>query len=186
MTERAGQMLVWLLAAAAVAFAFALFGFYPGLRRGRELVREKAAIEQRIEEQKILLPLHRGVTAAQQSGRQGELSFPPSEELPQDEINGLPVRFSRLAQQCGLELVSAAPGLADLGGGGPFNITVSLTGKFHDLRRFLIAVGRLPYLRHVERIEVNSEGAVTKFEVTLWLAAGPGEGEEAGRKDVDA
>jgi len=70
-------------------------------------------------------------------------------------------------------MVSAVPNLKAMAGDASFlPVNVVLRGSFADFRKFLIALGGLPYVEQIEEIAIQGNFDAREYRLTLWVAIG--------------
>ena len=47
---------------------------------------------------------------------------------------------------------------------------IQITGEFQNLRELLLDLGSLPYLEHIEVIQINSLGKKNRINLTIWIS----------------
>jgi len=133
--------------------------------------REIKVLRYQIEGQKVLLPVHREMLDKMQVSGPEDLTFPIKIRLSEDKIEGIPVRFAEIAQKCNLEAISIIPDVMSLDReSGRLLVDVFVKGNFFDFRKFLIELGRVPYLEHIERVHIQRTMEVKELRVKIWLA----------------
>jgi len=53
---------------------------------------------------------------------------------------------------------------------GILRLMIQVIGEFQDLRELLLDLGGLPYLEHIEIIQINSFGTKNKINLTIWIS----------------
>ena len=137
---------------------------------GREDLRQQV---NRLEEQKALAPLFK--TLQDQSGRNESqvLPLPEKGKLPPARIGTIPTTFKTAATASGMTLVSAIPNLNALTGDARLlSVNVVLRGEFAQFRKFLIQLGGLPYVQHIEEIAIQGNPDTKVFRLKVWVAVG--------------
>ena len=152
---------------------FVLIGLIPA---GRTMTALDTRIEDaryKLEAQKTLTPLLLSLQDRNQQKESQILPLPEQGRLPQTQIQTLPVTFSTAAKVSGMSLVSALPNLNALTGDAQFlSVDAVLRGNFIHFRKFLIHIGSLPYVHHIEEITIQGKAEVTEFRVKIWVAVG--------------
>ena len=133
---------------------FIFGGIVPaGLKMGK-LVTQTAEIKFRVEEQRIL-PL------------------PAKGKLALAMIDTLPMALRTTADMSGISLLSAIPNLNDLTGDAQFlSVNAVLKGDFVYFRKFLINLGGVPYVQHIEEISISQKPDTKEFILKIWVAVG--------------
>jgi hypothetical protein len=58
-------------------------------------------------------------------------------------------------------------------GGGKFlSANTVLRGDFFNLRKYLINLGAIPYIQHIEEISIQQKPAAMEFNMKIWVAVG--------------
>ena len=154
-----------------LAFVFLLI--LPNSRSLAKLDGEAERINTFIEEQRMLFPLYNELFKIAQEDVPAELPYPNKADLKQKEIGELSNVFQKLAKQSNMVLEDVEPDLQSLvDDTGHLRVNLNLKGKFFDLRAFLIRLGELPYLKHIEQIQTRTiTGAeYLELKLKLWMA----------------
>lgn len=126
-----------------------------------------------LEGQKTLMPLFQSLQGRSEKKDSQVLPLPEQGKLPQTRIDTLPVTFGTAAKVSGMTLVSALPNLNALTGDAQFlSMDVVLRGNFIHFRKFLVQIGSLPYVHHIEEIAIQGKADTTEFRVKIWVAVG--------------
>ena len=152
---------------------FLLGGILPASRTLSELEAQTATARYRLEEQKILAPFHQMLEGSENKKDSGILPMPERGKIPQAQINNIPLNLATAARTSGMSMVSAVPNLAAMAGNASLlPVDVVLRGNFADFRKFLIALGGIPYVEHVEEITIQGKPDAREYRLTLWVAVG--------------
>jgi hypothetical protein len=126
-----------------------------------------------MEEQKTLMPLLLSLKGQSDRKESQILPLPEKGKLPQSQIDTLPLAFSTAAKMSGMTLVSALPNLNALTGDAQFlSVDAILRGDFIRFRKFLIQIGGLPYVQHIEEITIQKKTDVPEFRLKILVALG--------------
>jgi hypothetical protein len=153
---------------------FVLLGIVPASHSLKELDAQIAEAGYRFEGQKTLLPLYQSLQGRSEKKKESQvLPLPEQGKLPQDRIHTLPTSFGNAAKTSGLTLVSALPNLNALTGDAQFlSMDVVLRGNFLRFRNFLVQIGSLPHVHHIEEISIQGKAEAMEFRVKVWVAVG--------------
>jgi hypothetical protein len=152
---------------------FLLGGVLPASRTLAELDAQKATAQYRIEEQKALAPLYNMLKKGEGKKESDVLPMPDKGKLPQAQIQTIPLNMGNVARMSGMSLVSAVPNLKAMGSDASLlPVNVVLQGNFANFRKFLIALGGIPYVEHVEEIAIQGKPDAREYRLTLWVAIG--------------
>lgn len=156
-----------------VATAFVVLGLYPAHRSSKELDREISDLQAQLEEQKILFPLYQEMSGKMRLQVSEVLPFPEKTELPQEEIDRIPVELRELAVQSKLQTVTVTPDVKSLENNSKrLLVEITAEGEFLDFRTFVIKLGRIPYLDHIEEMQIKQTAYAKLLRLKVWLALG--------------
>ncbi len=150
---------------------FILLALYPLQASLNRLDEDIAGIKAFIEEQKVLSPLYKELSAKAQEDH-SQISFKASRiGLSVDQLDGLSVLFKKIAQSCNLEAISVTPDPKSLAQNPQFiSVYLIVRGNFLKLRQFLLEVERLSFLEHIGEMQVQEAFGGKAFRFKIWLA----------------
>jgi hypothetical protein len=150
---------------------FIFGGIVPsGMKMGK-LVTQTADIKFRIEEQRTLAPFYQSMQGKIEQKDSEVLPLPAKGKLAIAMIDTLPMALRTTARMSGMSLVSAIPNLNDLTGDAQFlSVSAVLQGDFVNLRKFLINLGSVPYVQHIEEISIRQKPDTKEFSLKIWVA----------------
>ena len=154
-----------------LVFIFA--GIIPANRSMSELDKKITEVKSRIDEQQTLAPLYQSLRSMNEKQDPGSLPLTEKVKLSQSKINTIPLIFSTAAKMSGMSLISATPSLSTLTGDLqllPVNIV--LKGEFINFRKYLINIGGIPYVQHIEEITIQAKPDTKEFNVKVLVAIG--------------
>lgn len=150
-----------------------LGGILPAYRTIHTLDKRITDLNRRIDDQKNLTSLF--VALKEQTGQNDRaiLPLPAREKLSPDKLDTIPPVFRKAAGNSGMSLVSAVPDLGALAGSAQFiPVNVVLRGNTRDFRKFILEIGAIPYIDHVEKIEVHVGPENREFRLNIQIAVG--------------
>jgi hypothetical protein len=152
---------------------FIFGGIIPAGRTLTELDARLDDAKYKLEGQRTLMPMFQSLQGRNEKKESQSLPLPEQGKLPQSRIDTLPGTFSTAAKVSGMALVSALPNLNALTGDAQFlSVDAVLRGNFLQFRKFLIQLGSLPYVHHIEEITIQGKADMTEFSVKIWVAVG--------------
>jgi len=167
------QSLLYIGIGIIVIFLFIFVGIFPAKRSMAELDKKTAEVNQRIEEQKILAPFYQAIKARVEQKDPESLPVPGKGKLALSMINTIYATFDKAARTSGVSLLSATPDLSGLGGNfQTLPVNVTLRGDFFKFRKFLINLGSIPYVQHIEEITIQKVPASREFKLKVLVAVG--------------
>jgi hypothetical protein len=167
------QSIIYLTLCLSGILIFILTGILPNSRTMAELSARVADAQFRLEEQRALSPFQASLRDKSEKKESEILPLPAKGVLEQAKINTLPMTFSTAAKTSGLTLVSSNPNLNALTGDAQFlSVNVVLRGDFINLRKFLINLGGIPYVKQIEEIAIQQKPDTKEFRLKIWVAVG--------------
>ena len=165
------RSLLYLLTCAAGVLAFAVVGLHPLQRQLRELDRDIFEVRGRIEDQKVLYPLYEDVLNRSGTGELEGMRVRTRQPLAQKEIGSLTTVVSELARSSKLQLASLAPDAKLLASGSRLlPVHAALKGAFSNMRGFLLEVEKLPFVEHLEELQIQDSGGAKELKLKMWIA----------------
>ena len=105
------------------------------------------------------------------SSELGGLPAPKAGKLPRDEVGKLSGMFQEIAQKSGLSLENIILDVNSLEKAKKYLMTdIHLNGDILDFRKFLIEIGRVPYVDHIKEVKIQSGRIAKKFKLKVRLA----------------
>jgi len=152
---------------------FVLLAILPSHRAIRATERKIEKLQQEIEEQESLQPLFQDLLKQAQSKTPSDMPFPKKAKLPREETGGISDFFQELAQKNDFQVESIVPDVVSLtDGSGYLMLNTILKGRFLNFRRLLLQLGELPYIEHIETIQIRTVGQLKEFRLKIWIAQG--------------
>jgi len=150
--------------------AFIPLMIYPQQTSLAETDMEIKDLKGRIAEQKILYPVFQDLLRkAHFKGAEG-LPFPKRARLEQDDTVKILSIFQNVAKRNHLTLVDIKSDIESLvDSSGYMKIDLAVEGRFFDLRNFMLDLGELPYLEHIERIQIRSIQEMKAADLKIWI-----------------
>lgn len=166
------QSVILFLLCGTGILAFVLLVILPSHRLSAQIDRDIAGLVTRIEEQRVLAPIFSTLFAKAKTPAASTLPQPDKTRLTREEISVVPRQFMALAASHKLAVREITPDVNTLAdASNRFLVRVGATGRFPDLRGFLLGLGALPFLETIEEIEVRAaEGGTEEMTLKLWLA----------------
>ena len=155
---------------------FYLLSIWPHQQAAQQLDLQIETLHRQISEQKLLAPIYERFTQLlgdTQPAELGDLPFPTPDSLKPEQVAGIEPLFRQIAEQNQLKVRNIGADLNSMiGETGELKLALELSGDFSHLRGFMLKLGELPYLTHVELIEVRRETGMPglHMELEIWLA----------------
>ena len=167
------QSMLYIMMCLTGVLIFVLGGILPAGKKLTDLDTAIVARKHALEEQTALVPFFRSLKIDSEKKESELLPMPPRGKLAQDKLGSLPIAFSTAAKISGMTLVSATPQLNAMTGDSQFiPVNIVLRGGVIDFRKFLIQLGGIPYIQHVEEITIQEKADTREFIMKVWAAVG--------------
>lgn len=167
------QSMLYIMMCLTGILIFVLGGILPAGKKLAELDAAIVARKYAIEEKTILAPFFKSLKVDSEKKESEVLPLPPKGKLSQDRLGTIPVAFNTAAKMSGMTLVSAIPHLNAMTGDSKFiPINIVLRGGVIDFRKFLIQIGGIPYVQHIEEITIQEKSDTREFKMKIWAAIG--------------
>jgi hypothetical protein len=161
----------YLLLCSSGILLFIAIGIYPLQNSLSRLDEDIAGIKARIEEQKVLFPLYKELMGRFQKKDSKLLLNAPKSSLSVDQIDGIATIFKKIAQQCNLETISIAPDAKSLANNSKsMSVSLIVRGDFLTLRKFLFELEALPWLEHLQEVQIQEVLAGKEFRLKTLVA----------------
>ena len=155
----------------AAVTALVLLALYPNMRFMRDLKQRIQDLEIETMKQGLLRPVYSELDERSKERPVRVLAFPKRVELGRDRVGELIPVFADMATRSGLKLVSLVPDVNSLSAdGGFFSMKLQLQGEFFPLRDFLVEMGKMPYLEHIEEMELLAVKTNREYTLKVWMA----------------
>jgi len=167
------QSMIYIAMCLTGVLIFVFGGILPAVKKLKDLDAAIAARKYDIEEQKAFAPFFKSLKLDSEKKESEILPLPPKGKLAQDKLGTLAVVFGTAAKTSGMTLVSATPHLNTLTGDAQFiPINIALRGEFINFRKFLIQLGGVNYIQHIEEITIQEKAETREYKLKIWVAIG--------------
>ncbi len=158
-----------------IVVAFVALLILPSIMADKDAKRDILRMQAELEKQKILYPLYLKLHMELNSKVVQELPIPVPEALTEDQIVKATHTVEDLAMQAGLTINEVTPDPVSLTkSSGYVGVNCDFYGKYMDFRSFLTKLGSVPYLKHIEKIELQEGADGIGYLVRLQLAVKTG------------
>lgn len=150
--------------------AFYLFAIVPYQKHLNLYDQDMEAIREQINEQKILTPVYQELLKKMQVKDSEVLAVPEEANFDIDMIDEISNIFGKIARNNNLEPIHFIPDPKSIPKDfSTLMVDAYLMGDFLNFRQFLIDLGGVPYMKHIEEIHIKSMEGVKEFRLKLWL-----------------
>ena len=151
--------------------AFILLVIYPQNQSRKSLDHEIERLTTRIEEQKILAPLFKELASKAKFKVPNDLPFPERQKLSKEEARQMSFTVQKVIQQNDFTVENIVPDVNSLmDGSGFLKLSLVAIGDFFGLRNVMLQLSEIPYLAHVEQLQVEAYDDLVKVTLKLWFA----------------
>ncbi len=143
----------------------------PTQKTSAELDRDIEKINARIDEQRMLKPVFESLLKQVKKKGPTNLPSPIKAKLARGDINEISDRLLETARRYNLELRDIQTDVSALGNDTEYLlIRIHATGEFKKFRDFLVDLGTIPSLEHIEEINIRAIENSREFRLKIWLA----------------
>ena len=165
------QSLLILIVCVVGILAFLLLIILPSERASTELDQEISKLNARIEEQRILTPVFHSLLKRSKMAPPSDLPVPERTKLTYGDINSISSVLQEIAARHNLKLEEIKTDVSSMvQDTGYLSMQLRLNGNFYKFRDFLVDLGSIPSLEHIEEISIRPLKASRELEIKLWLA----------------
>jgi hypothetical protein len=150
---------------------FVFIGLYPMQASLSRLDEDIALMKARTEEQKILCPLYRDLLLKAVKQNSELLLDSVKTPLLEDQVDSTTNLLRNIAQECGLEAVSVTPEAKSVAPSSKFMaVSLVLRGNYLKLRKFLLELEKLPFMEHMEELQIQEAFEGQEVRLKTWVA----------------
>jgi hypothetical protein len=150
---------------------FVLLMIFPKYIAYSNITEDIERLKTNIEEQKILSPIFEDFSKKADYKEPGNLPFPKKAPMSKSEAATISSVIQDIVIKNGFNLENIVTDVdALLQESGMLKLGIQMSGDFLNLRKVMLELNALPYLEHVESIQISSEGANSKIQLKLWFA----------------
>jgi hypothetical protein len=165
------QSLVIFAVCAVGIVAFWVLIILPAQKAEKELDLDIDRLNARIEEQRILTPVFHSLLERSKIKGLSGLPAPEKSKLSHGDISAISTELQDIARRNKLKLDEITTDVNSLvQDSGYLVMRLHLSGDFFDMRKFLIDIGTVPSLEHIEEIAIRSGKASKELNLKIWLA----------------
>jgi hypothetical protein len=168
-TVTQSMFLVVICTVGIIAFVFMII--LPYNRAAQELDQETRTLKNRIDEQRILLPVFNNLINLTQQPQSAILPTPKKGKLAREDINAILALFQELARHNALKVVEVTPDINSISDSSGYMMTrLILQGDFLNFRNFLLDLGTIPSFENVEEVAIRPIEGSREMRLQIWLA----------------
>jgi Tfp pilus assembly protein PilO len=165
------QSLLILVICMVGVLAFLLLIILPSQKTSAQLDREIDELNVRIEEQRILTPVFHSLLKRAKTAPPSALPSPEKTKLTHGDMNSISKEFQDIAMRHNLKLEEVKTDVSSMmEDTGYLMMRIRLTGDFYKFRDFLVDLGSIPSLEHIEEINIRPVKTARELQIKLWLA----------------
>ena len=160
------QSLLVLVICVVGILTFLLLILLPSQKTSAELDQQIDNLNVRIEEQRMFHSLLKRAKMAPPSA----LPSPEKTKLAHDGMNTISKVFQDIAVRHNLKLEEVKTDVSSMmEDSGYLMMRLRLSGNFYKFRDFLVDLGSVPSLEHIEEISIRPMKTAREFRIKLWL-----------------
>ena len=163
------MFLVIICGVGILAFVFMII--LPYNRAATELDQDISTLKNRIDEQRILLPVFNNLINLTQQPQTSILPTPKKEKLAREDINAILALLQEFAQHNALKVVEVTPDINSISDSSGYLMTrLILQGDFLNFRNFMLDLGTIPSLERIEEVAIRPIEGSREMRLKIWLA----------------
>lgn len=165
------QSLIMLLICIGGILLFVFLLILPRQDLASELDQSITDLENKIGEQRTLTPVFYNILSIAKNKEQPELPITEKAKLARGDMKKIFDHIKAMARAYNLELEEITPDVNSLKKtSGYLLIRLSVTGDFFRFRDFLIDLGTIPSMAHVEEMRILAIEESREIRLKIWLA----------------
>ena len=142
----------------------------PSQKTSAELDQEIDKLNVRIEEQRILTPVFHSLLKRAKMAPPSVLPSPEKTKLTHGDMNTISQKFQEIAVRHNLKLEEVKTDVSSMmEDSGYLMMRLRLSGNFYKFRDFLLDLESIPYLEHIEEINIRPVKTARELQIKLWL-----------------
>ena len=170
-TKPLAQSMLILIVCVVGILAFMLLIILPSEKSARELDQEISKLNARMEEQRILTPVFQSLLKRSKMAPPSDLPVPERTKLTYGSINTISNVFQEIAARHNLKLEEIKTDVGSMvQDTGYLSMQLRLNGDFYKFREFLVDLGSIPSLEHIEEINIRPLQSTRELDIKLWMA----------------
>ena len=160
-----------LCAAGILIFIFlVIFPYQRALGKSDRKIQE---LKLRIDDQRNYAGLYQFLTKSTQQKDGLVLPVPAKTKLSRTDVGKVPAAIRAIAGKSRMSVESIVPDVKTLAPDSRhLSVSVAVKGRLSGFRGFLAGLGEIPYLEHIEEIQIQRIPDSKEFRVKMWLALG--------------
>ncbi|MDX1708454.1 MAG: hypothetical protein R3274_07630 [Desulfobacterales bacterium] len=165
------QSLLVLVICVVGVLTFFLLILLPSQKTSAELDTEIDRLNIRIEEQRILTPVFHSLLKRTKGDSTSALPSPEKTRLTHGDMNTISSVFQDIAMRHNLRLEEVKTDVSSMmEDSGYLMMHLRLSGNFYKFRDFLVELGSIPALEHIEEVNIRPAKTARELQIKLWLA----------------
>ena len=170
-TKPLAQSLLILIVCVVGILAFMLLIILPSDKSAKELDQEISKLNARMEEQRILTPVFHSLLKRSKMAPPSNLPVPERAKLTHGSLQTISNVFQDIAARHNLKLEEIKTDVGSMvQDTGYLSMQLRLSGDFYKFREFLVDLGSIPSLEHIEEISIRPLKATRILDIKLWMA----------------
>jgi len=165
------QSLIFFFICGAGIVVFVFFIIIPSQKSTAELDTHIEELENRIGQQRTLTPVFHSLLNKAKAKEQAKLPITQKAKLARDDMKKAFDQIQAIARIYNLKLDEITPDVNSLKeNSGYLLIRLAVTGDFFNFREFLIDLGAIPSLAHIQEMRITAIEGSRQIKINIWLA----------------
>jgi len=165
------QSLILLLMCVAGILVFIFLFIIPAQKTAAELDKNIEEKQAQIDRQQILKPVFERMLVKATAKSPTRLPMVEKTKLAHGDMKKISEQIQTLIQRNNLQIKEITPDVSSLKErSGYLPIRLAVTGEFFNFRKFLLDLGSIPSMVHIQEIAIRSIEESREMKVKIWLA----------------
>ena len=165
------QSLIFILICGAGIIVFVFYIILPSQKTAADLDTKIEDLERRIGEQRTLTPVFYSLLNKAKAEDETELPITQKAKMARGDMTKVFDQIKAIAKSYNLKMEEITPDVNSLkGGSGYLLIYLVVTGDFFKFREFLIDLGAIPSLAHIEEMRIHAIEESREIKLKIWFA----------------
>ncbi len=165
------QSLIYCLICGAGIIVFIFLIIIPSHNISVELDQDIKKLNDHIEKQRILRPVFDSLLKRAKEEKSTDLPSTPKVKIERGDINKISELLQEIARRHELKVQDIKTDVHELmENSGYMPMNLNLTGNFMNFRDFLVDLGTIASLAHIEELNIRAIAANREYKLRIWLA----------------
>lgn len=150
---------------------FVFLGISPNKKNLAGLEKKIKDMEFKLDVQKTLMPIYKLLQEEARRAEKRQLPFLEKSPLPREQTDKIFADFRKAASEAKTSALSIMPDLNSLSDDTEHLLVFAVfSGSYNNIRDLLINLVSIPYLEHIESIEIQETRNAKNIRMNIWVS----------------